>query len=167
MRKINCRNLTGFTLIEMLVVISIIGMLSALTMVNYKERENKSRTEAQAQKFASILKQAQSMALAGETVEGVRPTGFGIYIINSTSYVLFADMNGNMVRDLPTDNDIQIYTLTNNVTMSSLLTNIVFNLPTGKGNITGRTVSFLFNSVCKQVVLIDSANGQIDLIACP
>lgn len=91
-------SLGGFTIIEMLVSVAIIGMISGIFLVNYRGTNRRSELVGAAQKFASDARLAQnySLGLKKADIADANPPagGWGIYINRaSTSYVLFADKN--------------------------------------------------------------------------
>lgn len=97
----------GFSLLEMLVSVSILGIMLSIFAVNYRGANSKSELVGAAQKMASDIRLMQNYGLS---LKKFSPTdteppagGWGIYINNaSTSYVLFADKNtpnGNKAYD--------------------------------------------------------------------
>lgn len=125
------KKLNGFTFVELLVVIAISATLSVLAIANFRDRGIKTNIETQAQKFASILEQAQMMALTGEkTIGGSRPFGYGVFI-NLDDYYLFADMDGDNIRDAG-DRDIQHIVLPSPVVVDNHQTYIIFYPPKAK-----------------------------------
>lgn len=91
----------AFTLIEILVVISIIGLLGGIFWANYQGSERHSQLTSARDTFLQNLRLAQSNALAGTELDGTIPSGgWGLRIdASSTTYVVFADKNGNQVYD--------------------------------------------------------------------
>lgn len=95
----------GFSLIELLVVISIIGIFTAITLANYRGGEAQFALERSAHKLAQDLRRAQEMTMSTrETNIGgvfVIPKGYGIYFDRSqpSQYILFANLNENRSYD--------------------------------------------------------------------
>jgi len=90
----------GFTLIEILIVISIIVILSIFVFVNYRTGQRELALERATNKLVQDLRYIQKMALELTVVPGtdIAPSGgYGIYIdIQSpTQYILFADCDKN------------------------------------------------------------------------
>ncbi len=81
----------GFTLVEMIVTISIIGILSTLLLVNFRSTStgDSARRET-ANVVESDLRRVQSMAIAGSGVNGSPVCGFGAHQIRENAYILFA-----------------------------------------------------------------------------
>lgn len=68
---------SGFTLIELIVVIAIIGFFSSFLLINFRSNQKVSEVRQQALLVIDLIKRAQTMALSGQLVEGVRPVGYG------------------------------------------------------------------------------------------
>ena len=105
------------------------------------------------------------MALTGEEVAGLRPPGYGVYILDADTYILFADQDGSETRNSG-DKDVQTFNLPTNITINSLTTNIIFKPPQAAiviaGVTTQKTITFSLAFQSKQVV-IDVRAGQIDI----
>jgi len=92
---------SGFTLVEILVAISIIILLSGIVLVNYRTGERQFALQRSATKLASDIRRAQEMAMSTEECihltacpgGGVPAGGYGIYIDKSVtdSYKIYAD----------------------------------------------------------------------------
>jgi type II secretory pathway pseudopilin PulG len=94
----------GFTMIDLIVSASIVAILSAMVIANYRGADQKIILDNEAERLSSIIRQANIDALIGQTVNGVRPPGgFGIHIekctqsgaLQACSYSLFADQDQN------------------------------------------------------------------------
>jgi len=91
----------GFTLIEILVVISIIVILSGIVLINYRVSTQHFALQRSAVKLASDIRRAQEMAVASEECQpcggGIPVGGYGISIREGDEnyYVLYADADGN------------------------------------------------------------------------
>ncbi|MFH0857020.1 MAG: prepilin-type N-terminal cleavage/methylation domain-containing protein [bacterium] len=90
----------GFSIIEMLVSISIIVIISSVLIVNFRDGEKKSRLNLSADVLVSNIRSVQNMVLNGSKfADHEMPyNGYGIYFENSR-YLIFADDNSNMVYD--------------------------------------------------------------------
>lgn len=93
---------SGFTLIELMVVISIILILSAMIIPSYRQRAEILSLDRSANKLAQDLRRAQEMATAVREFQGIIPPGgYGIYLKRGDNfYILFADCNNNQRYDL-------------------------------------------------------------------
>ncbi len=96
----------GFTLIEMLVVVFIVGIMSVLVFANYRDNRDKYELYQAAQKLESDIRKMQNMAINGVEIPGICSTantchGYGIYInfADGNSYILFADKNNDQDYD--------------------------------------------------------------------
>jgi len=91
----------GFTLIEVMIVIAIIGILSAIFILNYQSFRRQLALKRSAVKLAQDIRRVQEMAMAAEEClkcgGGVPSRGYGIYLRKvppskiHTSYILFAN----------------------------------------------------------------------------
>jgi len=100
-RKIKC-----FTLIEMLVVVSIIVILSAIVVSTYRSSQNRYILESDTQTFVSNVRRIQSLGLAAQKFcSNSQEGGYGIELgadikgKNLKKYILFADCNDNKKYD--------------------------------------------------------------------
>ncbi|TSC95584.1 MAG: hypothetical protein Athens101410_458 [Parcubacteria group bacterium Athens1014_10] len=168
-QDINIAIKKGFTLIELIVTISIMTLLITLSMANYKEEGVKNDVNFQAQKFSGVLKEAQIMALTGEKVDGSRPASYGVYILDFNTYILFADKDGSYSRNVG-DKDIKSFDLPRGVNIDSIGEDAVFIPPSADIYIgpalTTHTFKFNFNARCR-MVYINSISGRIDIENCP
>ena len=88
----------GFTLIEIMIAVSIIILISAIVLLNYGNSGQQLALQRSANKLAQDLRTAEEMAISAAQTGGQVPQGgYGIYFstTNSTQYILFADSNGN------------------------------------------------------------------------
>ncbi len=111
----------GFTLIELVVVISIIGLMTGLVLANYRSGEKNLALQRSAHKLSQDLRRAQEMATsAREFQEQTPPGGYGIYLnlLQPDRYVLFADLDGGL--DYDTGEDVETLELEENIDIDSL-----------------------------------------------
>ena len=99
--KFSKKNNKGFTLLELLVVISLIITFSALILPRYKKGEQLFAMQRSAHKLAQDIGRAREMAIsAKEFKEEIPKGGWGVYLTPATStYILFADCNENKKYD--------------------------------------------------------------------
>lgn len=69
----------GFTITELLVVIGIIAIMSAIFAVNFRKGESGSRLQRSAQLVAQSIRKAQSMALSSVEVRDTIYDYYGVY----------------------------------------------------------------------------------------
>jgi prepilin-type N-terminal cleavage/methylation domain-containing protein len=112
--------LAGFTLAEILVVLFIISLLSALTFANYRQGGKEMALQRAASKLAQDIRRAQEMAIGAiesksTSCSGTIPTGgYGIILKTTPSswkkyYILFADCDGDNDYDEPGELEEQVY----------------------------------------------------------
>lgn len=86
----------GYTLMEMVVSISLITMITALFIANYQSANRRTDLVMQAQKLVADFHQAQNNALGLVKYNGDVPaSGWGLYfnLDQPDRYVLFADLD--------------------------------------------------------------------------
>ena len=102
---------TGFTLIELVVSISIIALVSGIFLANYHSTNKQSELTMTAQKLVSDIRLAQSYGLGSKEYGGSVPSGgWGVHfdkVSSPDSYKIFADSNGNMEYDVGEDDKSQ------------------------------------------------------------
>lgn len=94
---------SGFTLMELLVVFSIMAILTALFLVNFRASGDQSKIGLIAHNMASDIRSSQSKTLGAVKYEGSVPEGgWGIHIEEGKSqYTVFADIDGDAAYDAP------------------------------------------------------------------
>ena len=87
----------GFTLIEILVVVSIIIVLSVIVLSNYEFGGYQFSLQRSVSKLSQDIRTAEEMSMSARPFQGfVPPGGYGIYLEHSSSsYYLFADQNSD------------------------------------------------------------------------
>jgi prepilin-type N-terminal cleavage/methylation domain-containing protein len=103
----------GFTMVEFLVVVFIIGILSSVLFFNWRSGEERFALQNSAYKLAQNIREMQEMAMSAKICAEAIPPGvpprYGIYMhaVGSSFYRLFADMDNNgMVNYLNPSPDI-------------------------------------------------------------
>lgn len=92
----------AFTLVELLVVVGIIILLSAIVLPNYRVGERQFALQRSVTKLSQDLRRVQEMAMAASEFQGGVPKGgYGAYfnINESDHYILFADLDGDYIYD--------------------------------------------------------------------
>lgn len=83
--------ISGYTLIEVVVVISIMMILSGVSLYNYQSRKQENLLLLEAQKISQLFRRAQNLALS-PIQTGVK--GYGVFLDRTTNdIILFADRN--------------------------------------------------------------------------
>lgn len=96
-------NSKGFTIIELLVSISIIALLSGIVLTNYKGGSLKIELGSQVDKTISDVRIAQNYSLGTREFNSVTPAGgWGVHfsLSQSNQYIIFADINANKSFDV-------------------------------------------------------------------
>lgn len=128
-------NKKGFTLIEALVVVFIIGLISAVLIVNWRKNEKQYQVQRTAQEIVQNIRRAQDMALNSfkyQEDDGV-PDNYGVYFDKTmaNSYIIFADENGN--NKYNGGEDMETVSIDSGVEINSLSSepklHITFSLP--------------------------------------
>jgi prepilin-type N-terminal cleavage/methylation domain-containing protein len=112
MSQQNKKNLRGFTFIELMVVIAIIGIMAAISLVPMINSRNQKMVDAEGRKVAAAVREMQNDALAGKGATGCNYTF--TYTNASNSYKLGGCVTVN-------------YTLASGVTFSNA-TNTSFSI---------------------------------------
>ena len=132
----------GFTFIEMLVVLSIIGVITGMVIFNVGSEQKNSALLRSAQNLSLNLRRSQNFALSSKTfrTSGV-PCGWGLHFngAGSTSYIIFADTataancsDRDFARVADGSEDFENINLDPQIMISSLsagLSDIVFSPP--------------------------------------
>jgi prepilin-type N-terminal cleavage/methylation domain-containing protein len=87
----------GFTLTELLVVIGIISLLTALTFAQYNRGQKSFTLQRSAYKLSQDIRVVQEMAMSAKERSGTVPPRYGILLDTASpdSYKLFSDINNN------------------------------------------------------------------------
>jgi len=163
----------GFTLIELIVVMAIVSSIAALVLAHYRSGEQVSDLQTYSQKIANVLKQAQSLALSGEEIAGGRPNGYGVYFPDASTYILFADTNGNNNWN-STDSTIQSFTLPERLIIDtisgSLPASFLFRAPfaefylNGSRDTSNNTIVIKHTQLNRTLTIyLNGTSGQIDV----
>ena len=85
----------GLTLVELLIVISIIAIVSAIVLPSYRSGNRKLILERATHELHHNIRRAQEMAMSAKKIGASVPAGFGIYLDttdpNKYRYVTYAD----------------------------------------------------------------------------
>ena len=84
----------GFTLIEALVAVFIIGVLSTVILLNYRTGQDQASLTRSAAAFETEIRRTQNLAVASSELEGSIPCGYGLHYIDSRTYSLYAGRLG-------------------------------------------------------------------------
>lgn len=116
----------AFTVIELLVVVSIIALMTVLILPNYNSGNKQLTLQRAASKLVQDIRDAQELSLSSKEFNGQLPEGgYGFFfwkfevggVDYPHKYVLFADLNGNGSRQVGSE-DVKWFTLENGVKFS-------------------------------------------------
>lgn len=102
----------GFTLTEMLVVIVIFILITTIVLVDYRRSERLEILRRSTLYLTSIIRQAQTNALAGFAKQGNQGQRYGVFLYQDSENTLdgyyFFEDNGSHKRFLMSDNEVII-----------------------------------------------------------
>jgi len=174
----------GFTLMELIVSLSIFGLLVTFSVVNFRGFERDITLDLRSEEIASLLRQAQLWSLTGQLRGGSRPPGgYGIRIDQCSTgpctVIFFADFSplgsgASRIYNALEDDEILVLNLPKHLIIENVSPDvnldILFSSPEAAGYIEGGQVedfaSFdITNSVSgtSRSILVDRVSGQIGL----
>jgi type II secretory pathway pseudopilin PulG len=116
----------SFTMIELLVVASIIAVLTAIFFVNYRNSNQQFAVLRSANKLAQDIRRAGEMAMsASPCCGGIIPPGYGVWLEQGNSYyIIYADTYPALGDGFYTTSDTTIETvqMENGVTIEDVST---------------------------------------------
>ncbi len=87
----------GFSLIDLLVSISIATLVMSVVLFSYRTFQNKLAVGAAAQEIAVATRQAQTLGSTARQSSGAMTSGYGVYFdtVNPKTYYVFVDKNND------------------------------------------------------------------------
>jgi len=150
------KNGAGFTLIEVMVVVALMGIMAALSIVSLESGRIERELEANAREFVGIVREAQNYALTGRQIGGNTACSFSVVWAAST-YSFRYTPSGNCAAS-PTP--IASYALKNGVAFSN--TNALsFSLPHAALDFSTGNRSATFTKQSSSYVVCIYADGRI------
>ncbi len=154
----------GFTLIEVLIVVAIIGIVSAMILVTFSGQRQTRNMERAANEVQAALREAQNYALSGRA--GTINENNSYYGINFTAGAAYSLVSSS--------GTISSYSLKNGITASAA-SSVRFMLPRGEVYIGGSALSgshriTLVNGASNRYICVYSTGRVIDngaTAACP
>lgn len=101
----------GFTLLELLVVVSIFAFISIITLANHSKFNSSVLLTNLAYNIALSIRQAQVYGLSVQTFDLNFQVGYGVHITTGGSYLFFADTNADKRYEAGTDSIVQTYNI--------------------------------------------------------
>lgn len=100
-------DVTGFTLVELVVIIGIIGFMSSVMLSGQRSGEDQRKLNIDSQKLVQNIRKAQTYAMSAKKSDcaGNPTTPYGISLNSGSpaNYLLAADCNNNKIYDAGTD----------------------------------------------------------------
>ncbi len=137
-------NSSGFTLIEIMVVLAIMAIIMGIVIFNIGSQRQNSALLRSAQKLSLDLRRVQNYTLSTKGFKSVGiPCGWGVHFngAGSTSYIIFADLasavncsDRDFIRASDGSEDFENANLESGIIMSGLsssLSDVVFTPPQG------------------------------------
>jgi len=135
------KNSAGFTLIEALVVIFVIGTISSMMIVNWRKNESQYQLQRAAQEIVQNIRKAQDYALSSYRMEwpsepnGLIPRSYGVqFEEGSPTYFIYGDSIGNIGYQNPEDIQETYTTIETGIEIDSLgrsTLDVIFLIPEG------------------------------------
>lgn len=130
------RQTAGFSIVELMITISIIVLVTGLVLARYSSFNNSVLLQAQAFEIGFDIRQAQQTAISVQAAENASRNGFGIHFDTNhpNRYIFFEDENNNGVFDDGTG-------IEDDETINAFLIDTRFeivDIRTGSGSMTSR-----------------------------
>ncbi len=153
--------LAAFTLLEILIVLSITAITSSILLIDFNSGRIDQELEASAREVASAFREAQNYALTGyQGVAGSKPCRFEISWIGATYTTTYYYKNAaGIVCDQSAV--IHSYTLRNGITFSSS-GNFFFKLPRADVSFAGASQAAVLSKAGFDYVVCTYQTGRID-----
>ncbi len=163
----------GFTLLETLVVIAIIGFVSVIGTYKFASFQKDSQLSAFSEEFASNIKTAKNKSINGEILPGQNvtnfkdPDGLPYWGVSTTTNSYSLTENCTLADNSPCTPEVETYNLPTGYTFETTgFTN--FSRLSGQKSGTG---SYILktpgNNDCSKVLIDSSGEVSLSKIVCP
>ena len=126
----------GFSIVEMLIVIAIMGVVGGALVANYRGGQRDSNLRNSAEELVGVLRRTQSYALSGFQFEGLSPDNYRVNfnLANNTQYQTCANMancTANIVETviLPDDVYVEKIILEKDAPVETNVVDVIFPIP--------------------------------------
>lgn len=109
----------GFTIIEVMVVVSIIAILSSILMFQFRSFDSQLLVRNVAYEIAGTLREAQLYGVSVRGNAGAFTAGYGVHFVPGTTYIVFRDVDSSKTY---TSGDVTL--ATSKITGSKSITNL-------------------------------------------
>ena len=166
MKKNLIKNKPAFTLIEILISMSIFILIFTIVMLNYRQGENNNIFRLQAFDIEDSIRDVQNMAMTGKEIDNFVPDAYGIFLDKaSRNIIIYGDKNGDYVFKKDEDPIYSKNILQNNINFSKYTLSCDGNIISSNLNIVfippGPTVLINNNPDCTSLIIsIDSTTSS-------
>ncbi|MFC1700753.1 Tfp pilus assembly protein FimT/FimU [Patescibacteria group bacterium] len=156
----------GFTLIEILIVMSVIVIITTIVLVNFRGGERGNLLKSSVQEVVLNLRKAQNMAITAQKFGANMPYGYGVYfsLASPQSYIIFADMDNNQSYTNASEN-FEVISMSSKIEISSLNpaspTSFIFTIPEAVAPVSGSIDLRIVGTGITQSINVTNA-GVID-----
>ncbi len=159
-------NHSGYTLIEVLIVVTIISVLTTLAYANYQKLKESQNLKGAAADIQSLVRQAQANAYSRVNCNGIPGADWSIIFNTPTQMSLVCQVSGSSgytVKNLDLVNNIRLNSVTGTcqasypvtITFASLITSVNFSDTTIPSCVSGSSVTSL------TISLVNNNTGDI------
>lgn len=166
----------GFTLVELMIVMAIVGIMTAVTIVSLGDARDRKAAEGEARKFAAVVREVQNYALTGKQLSAGEVTcSVGMRTIAlatgaTTSYDIFYTYRSGADCNTSTAVIFATNTLLNEVEFSNATTAFSFSVPRAELNFSGPPKSFVLSKGSATYAVCVYPSGRIEDVSgstCP